>query len=126
MKASRKQHPLTPELRQRIIDMYIQDNRKPKEITRMLHAVHTKVAYRTVARLIGTFKKTGEMAPKPKGGSHSDQKTPDIACKRIRELVLENNEHSASTIQCHLDRNMKEKISILPLVCLQSMHLCIE
>jgi hypothetical protein len=83
--------------------MYTQDNRKPKEITRMLQAVHTEVSYRTVARLISVYKRTGEIVPKPKGGSHPDQETPDVICKRIRELVLENNEHSASTIQCQLD-----------------------
>ena len=81
----RQQHPLSHDVRKRIARIHDLDNKNAKEIYAILKSAQEVVTYRTIARFIQEYKKTGNIEPQTKGGAHLDQVTPDILCKRIKE-----------------------------------------
>jgi transposase len=103
LRAARRQHPLTPALRHRIIEMHTQDNLGAKKITKILLAAREPVARSTIQRLLTRFNRTGEILSRPKGGIHPDQRHPEYVRVRAIQLAEENSERTVGDVKRVLD-----------------------
>jgi transposase len=104
LRSKRRQHPLSLDQRQRIIEMYTQDHISGTEIFSRMKSTHEKVTLRTIQRLIQQYTKTGRVEAKRKGGCHPNQRISSAVEQKIVELVKNDNELTAYTLQFELDK----------------------
>ena len=114
-RSSRRQHRLTPTLRQRIIDMHLQDHLGATKITQILRAGHEHVTRPTVQRLLTRFNRTGEVLSRAKGGCHPDQRHPQYVRDRVVQIALDDSERTVDDIRKIMNEEYKDDDQYIPL-----------
>jgi transposase len=105
---------ISPDLRQRIVDTYLEGEESIRQL-----AERFKVCKGTVFKLQKQYRETGDLTPKPRGGSKPKQTTTENLAI-IRQILEENNDATLSELCEMMQKVTGEKISVT------SMHRLIE
>jgi transposase len=105
---------ISQDLRQRIVETYAEGEGSIRQLAKRF-----KVCTSTVFKLQKQYRETGDLTPKPKGGSKPKQTTPENL-DIIREILTKNNDATLSELCDLMNKVTGQNISIT------SMHRLIE
>lgn len=105
---------ISQDLRQRIVETYAEGKGSIRDLAKRF-----KVCANTVFKLLKQYRETGNLTPKPKGGSKPTQTTSENLAI-IKEILTENNDATLSELCDLMNKVTGQNIS------LTSMHRLVE